>query len=235
MISEKRTLKDIFDALCDIQETKVTQKQVADSLCMNVSTLNRILNGQTELTVAVAQDLADYFHVSLDVICGNCDVPEFVSKKKAPDTHPLNMFALNWLYKNKERHPERIDMINSILENQSLADSFVDAIYKFAMSEFRLVDSTFESQYGCDSKILATTLLSEGLDECFMEIRRMYIPQRENILKEKSDAILKQFQSSLNELRKKRLEREQLELEEFYREEKEFIAEIAESNLKCCS
>ena len=51
------------------QEKHLTQKNVADSLGMQLTVYQRYENGERELSLSQAVALADYYGVSLDYLC----------------------------------------------------------------------------------------------------------------------------------------------------------------------
>ena len=58
-----------------IQETGVSQRQVAEAIGLSEPALNHYINGRREPDIATLIKLADYFGVSIDYLVGR-DVPE---------------------------------------------------------------------------------------------------------------------------------------------------------------
>lgn len=58
-----------------IQETGVSQRQVADAIGVTEPAMNHYINGRREPDIATLIKLADYFDVSIDYLVGR-EVPE---------------------------------------------------------------------------------------------------------------------------------------------------------------
>lgn len=58
-----------------IQETGVSQRQVAEAIGVTEPAMNHYINGRREPDIATLVKLADYFDVSIDYLVGR-DVPE---------------------------------------------------------------------------------------------------------------------------------------------------------------
>jgi len=68
-----KNLKTLFT------ERKLTQKQLANALCVDQSAISDLLNGVTTPKFTTLISIADYFGVSLDYLVGRTDNPEINS------------------------------------------------------------------------------------------------------------------------------------------------------------
>lgn len=59
-----------------LEERGVTQKELAQELCLAVSTIGNYTNNQREPDYSVLKQIASFFHVSTDyLLCYSCDQP----------------------------------------------------------------------------------------------------------------------------------------------------------------
>lgn len=150
--------------LRDLMEINgTTQKALSDTISLTPQCIGAYTRGETIPNIEDAKNIAEYFNVSLDYICGNSDVKSIdMNIKKICDVTGLSEKSINYLMK--------VANIGTEISNISSEDSPCGANIRTELKTInRLIEALTDNiidEYGnCDESVISaiTDFLYHGL------------------------------------------------------------------------
>lgn len=117
-----------------MNDRKVTQRELADAIGMRPQTVSLYVTGQSAPDINCLKKIAEFFNVSSDYLLGLSDITtNNADIQAACVTTGLSESAIVWLQTVDTTY---LQLLNTLLENEELANLLLSSMYLYAMSAF---------------------------------------------------------------------------------------------------
>jgi transcriptional regulator with XRE-family HTH domain len=129
--------------------TGTTQDRLAESVGVTRQSVAQWKDGITKPDVYYLRKIAEFFDVSCDYLIGMTDVRSLETELQAVAKFTwLSEGALGNIVAEKGEHPERIDMLNAILESGDCLRQALDSFLRYERVYYELYMHRIESDMG---------------------------------------------------------------------------------------
>lgn len=199
----KNTYADERDVLKDevarnvkehLNKSGMTQIDLAEKIGMDASSLTRSLRGLREFNLYEMKRIAEILDVSVHTLIYGCAPDQSNLQRQLS----LSSFALDWLMNPSEKRAPLMDILNTILKNESIADTLFRAIYNYSTVSVPTTSFKKDGTIDIRSRILDDddTLVKYATLGCFEEIldtiRKEYDSISDNYYRRTKEKALKE-------------------------------------------
>jgi len=111
----------------ELMKAEISQKALARDLGISESSLSRALNQTRKFSLYELNCIKEQLDISYEKLFTGGDS----ENKKLRDETRLNNDSINWLKKNEKEHPEYLDVLNLILNDDDMAKLIFKALYMY--------------------------------------------------------------------------------------------------------
>jgi len=160
-----------------LERKSITQKIMAREIGFSESSLSAGLNGERNFKPGELKCIADYLEITMDELFTGVALENQISHERTG----LKTFAIDWLAKIREEDGYLVEMVDVVLNNESIANALFEMLYLYAT---HYLSSVKYEKSGVTVPVLAHALssndvllkfaISDFTSQIFEAVREIY-------------------------------------------------------------